>query len=292
MRSIDIQQTWPRWLANAATAVLALLAIWLLVHLFWLLLAPQPAEQPLNAAGPPDANPAAARTIPPLAQYHLFGETRDTAPLTQLLNAPETPLNLVLRGIVAGTGPDQGFAIIRDASGREGVYRADSKLPGDARVHGIHTDRVVLVRHGQYETLRLPSAGEVDSSDDDLSAVYAAADPAAASPPARPLSAALPQARRLLTLNVAELAGSYGLIPVSTGGYRLSLGRNARELVDLGLQNGDIIEAANGVALDSQEAVEAVVGKILSGERLTLQVNRAGETRVLQPDLSAVIGPQ
>jgi len=285
-QSDDFRQ-WNRPLARLVSLALLVLLIWQFAQLFWLLTAPD-SNQLLEPPGHAQAPGSAPQQAYAIDRYHLFGEYR-TAPAVELYrNAPETPLNLELRGIVAGTEPDQGFAIIRDAQGREGAFRVDTDIPGDARVVGVYPDRVVLRRGGSYETLRLPS--DADLGDSPWTArVTNPATEKATIPGLRPVSAALPDARRLLTVNLAALSSSYGLLPVSTGGYRLSLGRDAKQLVELGLQNGDIIVAANGVSLDDEQAVQQLFEQILDGRQLSLQVRRSGETLMLQPDLSKVL---
>jgi len=59
-----------------------------------------------------------------------------------------------------------------------------------------------------------------------------------------------------------------------SGGYRISLGRNASQLVKLGLRNGDIILSANGV---------------IQGKGLSLEVLRHGQKQMLQPDLKSLL---
>ena len=92
-----------------------------------------------------------------------------------------------------------------------------------------------------------------------------------------------------LSLQMKSAASNYGLIPVSSGGYRLFLGRNAGMVASLGLQNGDIILSVNGISLNSQQDVEQAFAKILAGERLNLLINRGGQDINLSPDISAIL---
>jgi general secretion pathway protein C len=273
-------------IAHAATAGFSLLAIWLLVRLFWLLFAPAELT-PSNVPGTLDKLniPAAVHTIP-ISTYHLFGNFDNSAPLSHR-DAPQSALNLQLRGLLASGDPAEGFAIIADGSGTEGVYRVGAKLPGNTSVEEIYNDRVVISRDGSFESLRLPGAGE--GSPEHQWVVDAPSSAADAGMGPRILTVAMPQLRKQLGLNTGEMTNTYGLIPVSTGGYRLSLGRGATQIVELGLQSGDIIEAANGVRLNDQAAVENVIQQVMKGQRLNLQIRRNGQVQEIQADPAALM---
>ena len=273
-------------IAHTATAVFSLLAIWLLVRLFWLLLAPAQLI-PAHSGDIPDLlaiKPAVVAVA--ISPYHLFGKFDNSNSISHR-DAPQSDLNLQLRGLLASGDPSEGFAIIADSGGTEGVYRVGAELPGNARVEEIYNDRVVISRSGDFESLRLPGAG--DNSQDYQWVINA--DPAIGGNinTAQILTVALPQLRNQWALNSAQATNTYGLIPVSTGGYRLSLGRGARQMAELGLQSGDILEAANGVRLDDQAAVENVIQQVMKGQRLNLQIRRNGQVLEIQADLSEIM---
>jgi general secretion pathway protein C len=269
-----------------ATAGFSLLAIWLLVKLFWLLIAP---DELIPSAVSSKQNFAPieyeAETYA-LGRFHLFGDFA-AGESNGHRNAPQSALNLQIRGLLASTDPDEGFAIISDSSGSEGVYRVGAALPGGAVVEEIYNDRVVIARDGSFETLRLP--GATDTSPDYQWVVNAEPSVATGQNLPQILTVAMPQLRQHLGLGITEKTNTYGLIPVSTGGYRLSLSREASQMVDLGLQSGDIIEAANGVVLNDQAAVENVIQQVMKGQRLNLQIRRNGQVQEIQADLAALM---
>jgi len=273
-------------MAQALTAGFSLLAIWLLVRLFWLMFAPAaPLASGVSGNFPSlPAQPGFETVL--ISPYHLFGSF-DRDGTSGHRNAPQSALNLQLRGLLASGDPDEGFAIISDSSGAEGVYRVGATLPGDATVEEIYNDRVVISRDGNFETLRLPGSGDGDT--DHQWVVDAAPAVADGQIGPRILTVALPQLRRQLGLDNTESTNTYGLIPVSTGGYRLSLGRGASQMVELGLQSGDIIEAANGVMLNDQAAVENVIQQVMKGQRLNLQIRRNGQVQEIQADLAEIM---
>ncbi len=268
-----------RRLAAGLSLVLAVLAAWLLVRTAWLLLAPAVSVGPgASAVRGPDARPPARAE---LERYHLFGEEPVHGAVAAWHDAPETALNLQLRGIVSSSDPESGFAIIV-AGGRQNVYGPGAEVPGGAEVRGIYPDRVVLFHAGRYETLRLPverpAAGQQTATAVDVAPETRA--------PAIPQS--LAGWADKLSLNL-DSAAQYSLIPVQGGGYRLFLSRDAQQIVKLGLRNGDVIRSANGIPLNSQGDVERIISKVLAGETLNLLIERDGGEMSLTPDIEQFV---
>ena len=278
---ITLTPAWPeppiqRRLAAGLSVVLAIALAWLLAKIFWLLLAPA-SDGVLVLDAPQTELPLQPAERAELDQYHLFGEQVADATVAAFHDAPETALNLELRGIVSSSDPESGFAIIV-AGGKQAVYGVDGEVPGGAEVRGIYPDRVVLFHAGRYETLRLP----VERSG--MQETPAAAVSGESSVPELPIAGW----KDKLSLNL-DTAAQYSLIPVKGGGYRLFLSRDARQIVKLGLRNGDVIRAANGIPLNSQGDVEQVITKVLSGETLMLLVVRDGAEMSLTPDIEQFI---
>ncbi|MCF6226551.1 MAG: PDZ domain-containing protein [Xanthomonadales bacterium] len=269
--------------------LLMLLVAWMLIRLLWLGLMPaDPILKPAAVAQAPSTVQRAAYV--PLSGRHLFGVFEEKQLVSHYVDAPETSLNLLLRGIVSGETDQDGFAIIRNSKGKEAVYRVGRDLPGGGEVRGIFYDRVVLFRDGQYETLRLRLDQQLAATDAPFSVEPSSANTITASSIKTPLGASsVPSARSKYALNVSAMASSYGLVKVPSGGYRISLGRNASQLVKLGLRNGDIILSANGVKLDDEQAVESLIGQVMQGEGLSLEVLRHGQKQMLQPDLKSLL---
>ncbi|MEX1081868.1 MAG: type II secretion system protein N [Halofilum sp. (in: g-proteobacteria)] len=138
-------------------AALAALLGWQFAGLTWQAMPATAALPPPSGATPPaagrdgDSVPPAAR----LAQLSLFGEP--PAPESGAVrNAPETQLNLALKGIYAA-GEGAGIAVISAGDGGEDVYAVGDRIAGSAHITGIFPDRVMLRRGGQAEVLRLPA---------------------------------------------------------------------------------------------------------------------------------------
>jgi general secretion pathway protein C len=283
MTRIDIAWLQPanqRRAAAVSGVLLLVLLAWILARIFWLLAAPAGDRSGAeNTGGRAPASPAVEQVE--LDRYHLFGRHAANAVVAAWHDAPETALNLQLRGIVSSPDPESGFAIIV-AGGRQAVYGIRQEVPGGAEVRGVYPDRVVLFHAGRYETLRLPVA-------------RAGSEPAAETPvknapaePRLPSAVSLASLQDGLSFNL-DSAAQYSLIPVRGGGYRLFLGRGAAQIANLGLRNGDVIRSANGIPLNHQQDVEQVIAKVLSGETLNLLIQRDGAELSLTPDIEKFV---
>lgn len=92
-------------------------------------------------------------------QYALFGEF-NAAPIQveQVENLPETKLRLTLTGVSASKDKSQARALIEGPDRSTESYRIDDTLPGNATLHSVFADRIVLSRGGKLETLYFPES--------------------------------------------------------------------------------------------------------------------------------------
>lgn len=230
-------------------------------------------------------SPASERvSVLPETDWRMFGDpVEPDYGFAQVL--PPTPLSLRLRGVVTG---DRGYAIIVDAEGNEGVYRAGDEVPGEAEVVTIEPRRVVLERNGSREALELPGSG---------TSTAAAAAPTASSESRRPGALAsgvgigsLSSMTSAFSLDPNELAQRITILPVAGGGFRVRAGRDAGIFTQLGFHANDIVLAVNGQPVDNQGDVRAVFESFRPGEPLAITVRRGDRQLVLTPDLSMLGG--
>ncbi|MEB3736428.1 type II secretion system protein N [Halopseudomonas pachastrellae] len=83
------------------------------------------------------------------------------------INAPDTKLSWTLKGVLSDPDPARSAAILVTQGQPEKLYRVGASLPGQVRLEQVLPDRVMLMRDGQLETLRLKrnqSAGAGRSS--------------------------------------------------------------------------------------------------------------------------------
>lgn len=158
--------------------VLLVLAAWQASIFTWALVETVSSEPALPAAQTLNAGSTAApESMDAVVAMHLFGTAEVTTQTlaAAAIDAPETRLNLKLRGILAADEPSLSRAIISSGSDDK-VYAVGASLPGGATVEAVLADRVLLRRAGRLETLRLPR----ESADGGIS--YADAEPAADAP--------------------------------------------------------------------------------------------------------------
>lgn len=217
-------------------------------------------------------------TALPSSDWRMFGDSAEPD-YGLARELPPTPLSLRLRGVVTG---ERGYAIIVDAEGNEGVYRAGDQLPGEAEVVTIQARRVVLERDGTREALELPGSGSST----------APVGPTATEPEGRPGLASglgigsLGSMTAGFKLDPEALAQRITILPVAGGGFRVRAGRDAEIFTRLGFHTNDVVLAINGERVDNQADVRAVFESISPGAPLAITVRRGDRQLVLTPDLS------
>ncbi len=268
------------------TLVLGLLVIGIAYNLAVITWQAVPAHAP-GAAPPPVAvapsrsNAAGADPGARIVDLHLFGTADQSAtPGAAALDAPETQLNLMLRGILASDDGVQSRAIIAAGGGRdaEKIYKVGSRLPGGAVVHAIYSDRVILERGGHLEALRLPKekSGQSISRDPQR----------APSGPGIARAGAVQELRTTLARHPDKLTDYVKALP-ATGrdgkqiGYRVFPGQDRGLFGRLGLQPGDIVTAVNGIPLNDPSQSLKVLQQLKGSDNLNLTIRRDGRSQTV-----------
>lgn len=216
-----------------------------------------------------------------LAGRHLFGRADEAAapPPPPQVKAPETRLNLTLRGLLASSSPAGGGAIIAAAGGEEKFYPVGKELPGGATLKEVRSDEVLLVRGGRLETLRLPKESL----------------PGGAAPLPLPVTPMLPDAvEEGETAPPAAAEGTMQLgdllratpmmVAGQLKGFRIYPGRNRDLFARSGLRPGDVVSEVAGQRLDDPAAgLQTLTETALNGP-LPLKLERGGreESVVIQ----------
>lgn len=250
---------WSGRLVFVISLILVLLIGHQLARLTWTLVTPDAttvAETNADRPAPTQVDPAR------IAARNLFGRA-DPEQRPVVVDAPDTQLNLTLRGIAAAGNDESSRALIAGPDGRERVYAVGATVPGGATVHRVLPDRVLLDRRGTLETLRLPR----DS--------------------AQPAGSALAPPPGGVVDNLQDISGAEDLAeivraqPVTTDGqlrgFRVYPGRDRQRFAALGLRAGDLVTAVDGVALDDVDALRRLMGS----EQVTLTIERGGQVESL-----------
>jgi general secretion pathway protein C len=230
-----------------------------------------PAGSPgtVHLAGHPPPNLAL------LTNGHLFGTAPPPPPVDDA-NAPQTNMPLVLTGIIAAGDPKQGLAIIGTSATNAKIYPVGDRVPGNARVHAVYADRVLLERNGTIEALLLPHK-------------FSGGSP----PPAAPMGPSpLDRMQRALSNEPGLISDVLRPQPVFADGklhgYRVYPGRDVKAFAALGLRNGDLVLAINGTALDDPARGNEIFSTLGNSDQAHVTVMRNGQQQDITLNMSQI----
>lgn len=275
-------ETVPFWLS----LVLAVAIAWYAARLVWLLVpgaAPAPWTPPPFAGVPATAGPTNTTAYNAISEAHLFGEaSADAEPsASEAEDAPETQLNLTLRGAVAAADERFAHAIIADGSGVEKVYFLKDAVSGGAILQQVQADRVILNRGGVLESLLLPREAETGGV-------------TGPRPGPVPMSEARrgPSVQEVVTQNagtITEIIRPQPYMPNGElKGYRIYPGRNREQFVALGLKPGDLVTEINGMALNNPAQAMELFRALADTTQVTVTLDRDGQAQTLTLDTTQI----
>jgi general secretion pathway protein C len=288
-------------LPAAAAGALTVLIAFELAGLTWQILRPAPparADTVVQRSVPTSAPEQRPNYAWQIANLHMFGEAQAPAP-TQVLDAPETRLNLTLRGVYA-TGDDQALAIISSGGRDEKFYHLGDAISGGGTLKAVYDDRVILEHNLQMETLRLPKGEEIDlgAGSGDVSTMPVALgretvgytstyDRGLASGQSTQLD--LGALREKILQNPGRLGDMLQAAPVNENGkfkgYRLTPQGSANLFGKLGLRSGDIVTAVNGIAIDRPDKGLLALQDLVKADRVTVTLLRNGSEITVEHNL-------
>ena len=131
-----------------------------LAGLFWQVLDDDTALEATASTSPPVINRSTSSSAILLAQaianQHLFGRADSRQATQRGADAPETKLNLLLKGVIASSDEENAVAFIAAGKGTtEKSYAIGDNLPGGAILKDIYEERVLLEYRGRMENLSL-----------------------------------------------------------------------------------------------------------------------------------------
>jgi general secretion pathway protein C len=272
-----------RQLQNRLPAIISLVLIIACAHVLsqitWMLVAePDTTQPPATTSKPVKAANKNNRQqeFRQLTNAHIFGAAGQTQ--TSSSKAPETKLNLVLKGVLAATPMKMASAIISQGKGgKEEIYGIGDKLSGGVKIEEIHADYVVLLRSGRHETLRMPTDSEVFKVDRAGGAKKKSHGRSARG--ATP-GGTLKNIRKEIMKNPTSFA-EYALpVIVKEGGkqigYRLQPQKKGDMLREMGLEPNDVITSINGIKLDQPQNGIGALQKLSTASNINLIVKRNG----------------
>ena len=263
-----------RFSSGRLPGILAMLVVILvgaqLADFTWVLVeqwVPEAADQQQQAKVPQAGKRSDSRqSVNTIVSHHLFGKVDVVQVASKVpVNAPTTNLQLTLNGVFAA-GKSDGYAIISEgARDNQKLYHIGDKVAG-ATLQQVLPDHVILMRNGQYETLRFPKLKQSGLN------VKSSAAPVA--------SPAVMGSERTQMLNLVQI------IPVNKRGrltgYRI-LPKKDRALYNkLGLRPSDLVVAINGISLLDQNNFSKVMQLLASANQMDVEVMRQGSKQSLR----------
>lgn len=260
----------PAAVGYALLVLICFRAAFLLVRL----IAPPATEIPDSIA-----EPAVVRNVvdvPSILRANLFGQ----APAAAGADTPLTTMRLVLAGVVAAPDEKQGLAMIGAAPNSVELKKVGDSLPGGARLHAVHVDRVLLDRGGTIEALPLPELATVSFSQPPPPVASAGA------------SVAVQRVEQAIRANPSLIGQVMHRTPVFADGQlrgmRVEAGPNAAAFARLGLRNGDLVTAINGVMLNDAARSRDVFDSLSGAAEARVTVERSGVSQELVLNLAEI----
>ncbi|MDM4770156.1 type II secretion system protein GspC [Solimonas sp. SE-A11] len=275
-----------RRLPPLANLVLLVLIAATLARLAWTLL-PVPEEGRWRPAPAAPAQPGPQASAGPfnverLIGASLFGSFQSAPGSTDLNNAPDTRLDLTLLGILADRGEQVSRALIASGSGDEKPYAVGDDIARGVTLEAIFPDRVILMRNGKAETLRLnkdqPSSAMASAGPSDSTAVDSAT------------AANLASARDQILQDPSRASEYIRVQPASVNGqlrgYRVYPGRERELFNNAGLRPGDVVTAVNGIELDNAQKALQMLNDLSRASNFVLTVDRGGQAQTVNVSLN------
>ena len=265
-------------------------------------LVPAPDESPAPTAAAPagtDARPDDGGGPEAIPDWHLLGEA---APLdgdaADRIDAPETRLNLQLRGVFYSRDTERAQAIISGAGSGSQHFRAGDSIGRGGTIEAIYEDRVILRRQGSYETLSLPgdripldrTLADLDLSGGDGESPAADESDQQQARIGPDEASELEQYRQRLSEDPQSLQQMVSMQPEHQDGQmvgvRVSPGQDDRIMELIGLEPGDVVTSIDGTELsDPNQAFQALQN--ISGDGpIEMRVLRDGSEQSMQIDFN------
>jgi general secretion pathway protein C len=218
-----------------------------------------------------------------ISESHLFDEAVEVvAPVvSNVVDAPDTNLNLELRGVISG----RGVAIIASGNGQEKKYIVEDTIEGSGNtvLHAVYENRVILNRSGNLETLRLPQEVSANA----VTVTTRAETPA-------PRAAASGSLQDIITSNASRITDILRVAPhIDQGqmvGFRINPGQARDQFDALGLFPGDVVTEINGTAMTDPSRGLQVFEALGEATVASVTVLRNGQPEVLAIDTSQLEG--
>jgi len=218
-----------------------------------------------------------------ITQYHLFGRELEGGKLQaskrEVVSAPKTRLNLILRGLFAAE--NGAFALISTGKGEEQIYKVGMKINPSTTINAIRTDSVVLDRGGRLEVLYLEGAEQSQKTGRSQQPTSSRLRNSGFQNSRAGVSGRkLGEQRARLLKNPQEAMRIARIQPVmkqgKLSGYRVNPGGDPKLFNELGFKAGDLVKEINGIKVDDPTKIGTLMTQLTSANQLNVTVERRG----------------
>ena len=248
--------------------------------------------------------PAEPAPVYKVSDLELFGRAQAAAP-KEVIDAPETKLNLELQGVFIAEDDNRSTAIIGQRSKVGELYAIGDRLPGNATLASVYVDHVLIRRSGRVEKLMF-SEGKLNIDKTNASTrgsravphtrsgstvsraeleqirdrLRNAAPPNPDTGPTGNRGSGLEDYAQRLRQDPTSVLGEVGLSAVNDGessGYRVDASAQSA-IRQAGLQPGDVVVSVNGRPIGNVMNDTALIDQVMASSRVRVEVQR-GERR-------------
>ena len=241
-----------------------------------------------------------------IADFNLFGvvEQKNISPD---LDAPETKLNLELKGVFTAKNQAESTAIVSESNKTGELYRIGDRLPGNAILSAVHDDHILFKRGSRYEKLRFSEDAFQSTAIEAATSERPATKPqrrdrrssqklresrlqrarqkqaegrqrsSSSATQQRSISDVVSSYRERIDSDPESVLRELGIESVSAGetsGYRVGNQISQQQLLQAGLQGGDIILSVNGRPVGDVMQDRSMVDQAMAAGRVRVEIQR------------------
>ena len=244
-----------------------------------------------------------------VSDLELFGSAVEQEQV-EVVDAPETKLNLELQGVFIADNADLSTAIIGERAKAGELYAIGERLPGNATLSAVLVDHVLIKRGTRIEKLMFsdskfrvvapsgssPVAGNLSNSSSNTvsnrrqnleqirNRLRNAADAGSQRATNRPPPPGTQDTSRASTLSAyqerlkSDPSGTleeFGVSPVGSGAEGYRIGAGTPDVVKrAGLRPGDVVLSVNGRPVGVAANDSALIDQVMASSRVRVEVQR------------------
>lgn len=279
-KQFQLSEPWQQRIRSALMLALLVWLAWMLANTFWLFVSgpadPVALDRNMVVLQAPTGSGSAAaasmqRSDEHIRSWELFGPL--AAEQARVADAPETRLRLELLGVFENVEAGLGSAIISEQGKEGGLYHPGDKVPGNATLEEIYADRVILLRMGQREALRMK---EIELSGE-VAQVSASSSLRTPSESQGRFPSQSEGGEEELAEQRNMIISRLGLTPSDSGGYAIGSSAPAQVLQVVGLRSGDVLVSVNGHDVGNEEADIAALEEFRNTGAASIVVQRGAQ---------------